>query len=524
MSNNNSQPADSHHMLVKSSSVLAIGTLSSRILGFLRNVILAKLFGTGTRADVFFLALRIPNLFRDLVGEGAANSAVVPVLSEYQVKKDPKDFWRLVNVISLWALVILSAITVAGMIFAPVIVRLMAPGFAAEPYKVKLAIDLTRLMFPYLIFIGLTAHSMAVLYTLRSFTSAAFSPCLFNLAVIIAAFVSQRFLVEPTYGLAVGVLVGGILQLAVQFPSMIRLGLTWPRLLFFHPGVKKCGLLLVPRLFGSSVYQLNLVVDTICASLSNIVGPGGISAIFYSNQLIQLPLGVFSFSIATAALPTLSTMVAQNEIEKFKRTLIFSLENTFFVMLPISVVLALLSEPLVRVLLERGAFDAYSTTITSVSLMFFSFGLFSFGGTKILSIAFYALQDTRTPVKVAAGNLVLNAVLNVVLMRPLAIGGIALASSISSVFGFFVLIYLLEKRIGLFSADLWQCVLKIIGASFAAGVAIEISQSVLESWSISEISKLALAAALGLSVYGMAALALTIAQMEKIWTKICRQK
>ncbi len=524
MSNNNSPPADSHRMLVQSTVILSVGTLSSRILGFLRNIVLAKYFGTGIRADVFFLALRIPNLFRDLVGEGAANSAVVPVLSQYQAQNNPKDFWRLVNVIALWALIFLSAIVILGMIFAPVIVRLMAPGFSEYPQKVRLAVDLTRVMFPYLIFIGLTAHSMAVLSTFRSFVSGAFSPCLFNVAVIAAALLSQRFLAEPTYGLAIGVLVGGVLQLAVQMPAMVKKGMRWQKLSLSHPGAQKCGQLLLPRLFGSGVYQLNLIVDTICASMANVVGPGGISAIFYSNQLIQLPLGVFGFAMATAALPTLSTMVAQNQIEKFKQTVVFSLENIFFVMLPVSVMFVLLSEPLVRVLFERGEFDAYSTNITALSLMFFSLGLFSFAGSKILTTAFYALQDTRTPVKVAAGILVLNIVFNVVLMRPLAIGGIALASALSAIAGFFLLISLLEKRIGLFGADLWRGTVKIIGASFLLGLAVGILQEMMKLWSVPEIFKLAIAGTAGLGVYVSAGVFLRIAQVQMLWTKICRRK
>lgn len=524
MSNNNSQTPDSKQMLIQATSILAAGTLSSRILGFLRNIVLANLFGTGLRADVFLLALRIPNLFRDLVGEGAANSAVVPVLSEYRVKQDSKEFWRLVNVISLWALIILSMITLLGMIGAPVIVRLMAPGFVDQPGKVKLAVDLTRWMFPYLIFIGLTAQSMAVLHTFRSFVVPAFSPCLFNLAVIAAALLSERFLAEPTYGLAVGVLLGGILQLAVQIPAMMKKGMTWQLTSLFHSGAKQCGRLLVPRIFGSGVYQLNLVVDTICASLASIVGPGGISAIFYSNQLIQLPLGVFSFAIATAALPTLSMMVAQGEMEKFKKTVAFSLENIFFIMLPVSVMLFLLAQPLIRVLFERGEFNAYSTNITALSLMFFSLGLFSFGGLKILTTAFYALQDTRTPVKVAALALVLNAILNVVLMRPLAIGGIALASSLSAMIGFFVLLYSLQRRIGSFSASFWQNVLKIIGASFLTAGVMMLVQGLLKDWQVLEIFTVVLLGISGLATYGLTGMLLHIEQIERIWTKIFRKK
>ncbi|MCC6758703.1 MAG: murein biosynthesis integral membrane protein MurJ [Candidatus Omnitrophica bacterium] len=515
MSNNNSNPPHSEKSLFRSTSILAAGTLSSRILGFLRNIVLAKLFGTGFNADVFFLALRIPNLFRDLVGEGAANSAVVPVLSEYQVKGDKKDLWRLVSAISLWAMIILSAITVLGVIFAPAIVHLMAPGFAAEPAKTKLAVELTRLMFPYLILIGLTAHSMAVLATFRSFTSAAFSPCLFNIAVIASAFCTKYFS-EPTYALAYGVLAGGVLQLAAQIPSMLKHGMRLEMTPLSHPGAQQAGKLLLPRLVGSGVYQLNLVIDTICASLINIVGPGGISAIFYSNQLIQLPLGVFGFAMATAALPALSTMAAQNDIEKFKRTVSASLENIFFIMFPTTVVMVLLSEPLVRVLFERGAFDAYSTTVTSLALTFFTLGLFSFGGTKILTMSFYALKDTKTPVKIAAGNLALNTALNIVLMGPMKIGGIALASSISSAVGFFALFYFLEKRIGVMSEELVTSVTKILAASTGAAIVILVLIKISAGWDIPELVKLALMGSAGYFVYGAACVLLKVAQAQRI--------
>jgi putative peptidoglycan lipid II flippase len=515
MSNNNSERPDSHKTLFRSTSILAAGTLTSRILGFLRNIVLAKLFGTGVSADVFFLALRIPNLFRDLVGEGAANSAVVPVLSEYQVKNDRTDFWRLVSVISLWAMMILSAITVLGIIFAPAIVRVMAPGFAADHSKVKLAVDLTRIMFPYLILIGLTAHSMAVLSTFRSFTSAAFSPCLFNIAVIASTFFTKYF-AEPTVAIAYGVLAGGALQLAAQIPSMLRHGMRLEMTSLSHPGAKQCGQLLLPRLFGSGVYQLNLVIDTICASLANIVGPGGISAIFYSNQLIQLPLGVFGFAMATAALPTLSTMAAQNDMEKFKKTVTFSLENIFFIMFPTTVVLMLLSESIVRVLFQRGAFNASSTAVTSLALTFFSLALFSFGGTKILTTSFYALKDTKTPVKIAVISLVLNAVLNVVLMRPMKIGGIALASSIASVVGFFILFYLLEKRVGVLSAELLNFVTKIILASSGAAAVILVLQRMSLGWNLPELVTMSITGCAAYLIYGALCVLLKVSQAQRI--------
>ncbi len=517
------EPSGIGGTLIKSTAILAAGTLTSRILGFVRDIVLANLFGTGFRAEVFFLAQRIPNLLRDMVGEGAANSAVVPILSEYQANKDSKAFWQLVNVIALWALIILSGLTLFGMIFAPMIVTIMAPGFLTDPLKFKLAVELTRIIFPYLIFIGLTAHSMAVLYTLRSFTSPAFSPCLFNVAVIVSALLSARFLSEPTYGLAVGVLIGGILQLAVQMGPMFKKGLRWEKVSLSHPGAVQCGKLLGPRLIGSGVYQLSLVIDTLCASLSSIVGAGGIAAIYFSNRLIQLPMGVFGFSMATAALPTLSGMAARQEMEQFKRTVVFSLKNIFFVMLPMSAIFIIFSEPLVRILFQRGAFDAYSTQITSLSLTFFSLGLFSFGGSKILTTAFYALQDTRTPVKIAAGALLLNTILNFSLMWKMKIAGIALASSFASTSGFFMLIYILEKRIGDFSAELMRFFFAILGASVAAGLVMKALSSLPEHWGRLELIRLGLMVGIGCAVYLGVCLVLKIPQAEKVMKSLVRK-
>ena len=205
---------DSHRSLIKSTSILSLGTLSSRILGLARDVIVAKLLGTGFRADAFFVASKIPNLFRDLVGEGAMNAAVVPVLSEYKEKEDIKTFWEFANTLLVWSMIVLSAITILGIIAAPVVVRVIAPGFMTDPEKLALTINLTRFMFPYLIFIGLTAYSMGILFSFRSFAVPAFSPCLLNIAMIVSALIYSRAMRDPVLGLAIGVLAGGVLQLA----------------------------------------------------------------------------------------------------------------------------------------------------------------------------------------------------------------------------------------------------------------------------------------------------------------------
>ncbi len=461
---------DSKRGIIKSTGIISAGTLSSRILGFIRDIIIARLLGTASSADAFFVAFRIPNLFRDLVGEGATNSALVPVFGEYETKKDKVELWNFVSVFLILSLMALSVIVLLGIIFAPFIVRLVAPGFLLEPEKLETTIRLTRLMFPYLIFIGLTAYSMGILYTFRSFATPAFSPCLLNLSMIVSAIITVKTNTDTVFGLAVSVLVGGALQLSVQLYPLFKKGMkiSWPKT-FAHPGAFKVGKLLLPRVFGSAVYQLNVFVDTFCASLSNIVGAGGISAIYYANRIIQFPMGLIGVSLASAILPSMAGFAAKDNIEELKKTLVFSLENIFFVMFPTSIFLILFSSPIIRVLFERGVFDRYSTEITSSVLLFSSLGLVGFGATKIMVTTFHSLQDTATPVKVGFGCVVINAVLNFVLMWPLKVGGIALASAIASMINFGVLFYLIEKRLGDISRDLAPFIHKVSIATIVMG-------------------------------------------------------
>lgn len=516
MSNINSCHQDSHRSLIKSTSIISVGTLSSRILGFIRDIILAKMFGTGFRADAFFVAQKIPNLFRDFVGEGATNSAVVPIFSEYLVKKDKKEFWQFVSVVLILALIVLSALTVIGILVSPWLVRMIAPGFMAQPEKLELTIRLTKWLFPYLILIGMTAYSMAVLYSFRMFTAPAFSPCLLNLAMIISVPLSVRFLKEPTYGLAAGVLVGGALQLAAQIRPMRKAGVRFEKGPLNHPGALRVGKLLLPRVFGAGVYQLNVFIDTFCASLSSIVGPGGISAIYYANRIIQFPMGVFGFALASAALPTLSGLASQSQTDQLKKTLVFTLENILFVMFPMSMILIIFSHPIIRLLFERGEFNQYSTAITANALLFSAMGLFSFGGIKILVTAFHALQDTRTPVKVAAACLVINTVLNFALMKPLKIGGIALASSIAATVDFLWLWHLLNKRLGGINGGFNRFLKKTLVAVVVAGF---LAYGVWQMRFIhGEVLRLTLACFVGIAVYGTMCFLLKVVQARKIYS------
>ncbi len=473
MSNDKYARQDSKGGILKSTGIISLGTLASRILGFVRDILIAKLLGTAAAADVFFVAFRIPNLFRDLVGEGATNSALVPVISEYETKKERGELWRFVSVFLILSLMVLGAITILGIIFSPVIVRLIAPGFVAEPQKLQTAIQLTQIMFPYLILIGLTAYSMGILYTFRSFSAAAFSPCLLNIMMIISALVAAGTKQDVVFCLAMGVLAGGVAQLLWQIPPLFKNGIKFykPQSLS-HPGVKKVGQLLLPRVFGSAVYQLGIFIDTFCASLSAIVGSGGIAAIYYANRIVQFPMGIFSVALASAILPSMAGFAAKENTEDFKKTLAFALKNIFLIMLPMSVFIAVLSTPMTRLFFERGEFNAYSTQMTAWALLFYALGLVGFGGAKIMVTAFHSLQDTRTPVKVGFVCLAINAFLNFSLMGPMKIGGIALASSISSTVNFLVLFYILNKRLGCISHEMGGYFLKISWVALVMGAGV----------------------------------------------------
>ncbi len=470
MSTNKYSKHDTNQGIIKSTSIFSSGTFVSRLLGFVRDILLAKFLGTTFRADAFFVAFRIPNLFRNIVGEGAVNSSIVPVISEYSEREEKKEFWNLLSVVLVWSLLILSFIVVLGIIFAPVIVRMIAPGFIIDPDKLVLTVRLTRLMFPYLIFICLTAYGMGILYTFRSFFIPSFSPCLLNIAIISSVFISFKFKIDPVLCLAFGVLIGGVLQLIVQAIGVFKKGIKFqiPKTLS-HPGAKKVGRLLLPRIFGAAIYQLTVLADTFCASLSMVVGAGGISAIYYSNRILQFPIGLFGVALASVILPTMSGFAARDDFDELKKILSFSLRSIFLIMIPISIFLVIFSTPIIRTLFERGEFGPYSTIITSGALLFYALGLFYFASIKIMVTSFHSLQDTATPAKVAGLCLALNITLNLLFMGPLKVAGIALASSISAMINFFILFIVLHKRLGSFVDGFFRYAVKVLLAAMIMG-------------------------------------------------------
>lgn len=456
--------------MVRSAGTIGLATLISRVLGFVRDILMARLFGTSAPAQAFAVAFRLPNMLRDLVGEGAANAAFVPVLTAHRQRR-PDEFWTVSGaLINLMALA-LAGLAGLGWLAAPGIVRLTAPGFLDDPEKLALTVRLTRWLFPYLWFIGLTALATGILNTLRQFTVPAYGPCLLNLAMIASILLAPRY-PEPVLVLAIGVLAGGALQLGVQVPLLVRRG--WrprrPRRLM-HPVIPQALRLLGPRALGSGVYQLNLLVDTICASLGMIVGPGAVAALYYANRLFQFPLAIVGTALAQASLPWLSAQALEPSPVSLKRSLITLLTVTWGLAIPSTVGLMVLGRTIVAVLFERGEFTPYSTAITAQALVWYALGLAAYMGVKILTNTCYALQDTATPVRTALVALGVNVVLNLALMWPMGVGGLALATSMASGCNLVLLWRSLQRRLGpLGGAEVWASARRVLAASVIMGL------------------------------------------------------
>jgi len=457
--------------MMRAAGLIGAATLCSRILGFCRDIVIARMFGVYVYAQAFVVAFRIPNLFRDIVGEGAVNSAFVPVFSRYALRRDRAEFWELANVLLNVLLVVLAAIVLAGVVFSPFIIRVFAPGFTADPVKFQTTVLLNRLVFPYLLLISLAAYTMAMLNSLGHFKAPAFAPCLLNIAIIVCAL----FFGEGITGLASGILIGGVLQLAVQIPAVYAHGFRVKGFLtkFSHPGAAEVVRLLVPRLFGTCIYQLNNFVDSVFGSLAFAVGEGGVAVLYFAYRLVQFPVGIFGNAVAQAALPLMSAQAADaDRAGDLKATLVTSLRQVFFLMVPASAFFISLSGRLIEGIFSGGRFDAYASSATADALSCYSIGLFAYAGSKVLNSCFFAMHDTASPVKVSAAALTVNVILNALLMFPLKIKGLALASSVSGIVSFLMLIRILDKKTG--GLDLRAIAVslaKMLAAGAAAGYA-----------------------------------------------------
>ena len=456
-------------------SSVTIATGISRILGYMRDMLVAQVFGAGLFADAFYAAYRIPNLFRRLLGEGSVSASFVPVFSEYVQTKEKKDVQELFNVVFTVLTVILLTITILGIIFAKPLTKIIAFGFTSTPEKLNIAILLTKIMFPYLLFACLAALLLGVLNSLKSFFLPAVAPASLSISEIFCVLVVFSIFrltdVQKIYLLAISVVVGGFGQYFVQQLKVHRFNLKI-RLDFNlnHPGLRKILTLLVPTMIGFSVDQVNAFVDTICASF---LREGSITALYYSNRVMQLPLALFGIAMATVSLPLMSYSIAENNIQKMKDTLNFSLRMVIFALMPASIGLITLGLPIIRALFEHGKFDFQASKLTYSALLFYSCGLVSFSFVKVTASAFYSMKETKIPVKIAVLCMALNVILNIILMKPLGVGGLALATTISSSLNAFLLIYNLRKKIGQIGAKkILNSFLKILVASLIMGATV----------------------------------------------------
>ncbi|EKD55384.1 MAG: hypothetical protein ACD_60C00012G0009 [uncultured bacterium] len=440
--------------LFKSTSIVASMTLISRVLGFLRDMVTAQLFGASAAFDAFSVAFRIPNFMRRLFAEGSFSQAFVPVLSEYQKAKSHEEIKRFIDAITGTLGVVLLGVTIAGILFAPWIIRLFAPGFASDGARFALAVTMLRITFPYLLLISLTAFCGAILNTYSKFWVAAFTPVFLNICMIVTAFWLSPHLKHPIVGLAWGVFIAGIIQLLFQWPFLKRLKLfPHPKVRFQDQGVMRVLKLMVPALFGVSVSQINLLLDTLFASLLIV---GSVSWLYYSDRLMEFPLGVIGVAISTVILPHLSRHHATESKEDFSYTLDWALRCVLLVGLPAAVVFAVISGPLLSTLFQHGRFDGYAVIMAHKSLSMFALGIAPFMLIKILAAGFYAKQDMRTPVHIGIVAMISNMVFNVILIWPFKHAGIALATSLSAMLNSGFLFYFLRKKEIYVPRDGWK--------------------------------------------------------------------
>jgi len=455
--------------IAKAAGIMSIATFISRILGYVKDMILAKFFGATGIADTFFVAFRIPNLLRELFAEGAMSSAFIPVLTEYQTRHGMEEARRLVRITFTFIIMSVGLICILGIIFAPTIVTAIAPGFLDIPEKFSLTVLLTRVMFPFLLFISLAALAMGALNTRRIFFIPSLAPAMLNISIIAAVILFAPMAEQPIVVVAAGVTAGGFIQFAFQLPSFFKSGhsLT-PEYNFRHSGLKKMSILVLPATIGLAVTQINIFVSTILASY---LPEGSITYLYYSMRLIQFPVGIFGVAIGMAVLPALSEHAVKGDFDKLRDNFSFALRLLFFITIPAMAGLIALREPIVNILFQRGRFDYIATVGTAQALLFYSLGIWSIVGVRVVTASFYSIQDTRTPVKIAAVALAANVIFSIILMQPLKHSGLAFANTIASVVNFALLFFFLRRRLKRVDAKrIFRSFIKTIFASFIMGL------------------------------------------------------
>ena len=505
----------------------------SRITGLVREMVMARLFGAGAVYDAFLLGFRIPNLTRDLFAEGALSSAFVPIFTRYLATKSKSAAAELSNLVATALIVVVGALCVAGMVFSPLLVRLLAPGFAQVPGKFELAVLLTRIMFPFLVLIALAAQAMGVLNACGRFGMPAMSSVFFNVGSVSVG-LALGFTAGRSFGqglivsMACGVVAGGAFQLLWQIPGMRRAGFRFrPQWNLRHPGLRQILALMLPAMLGTAAVQINVMVNTNIASsirdASGHVMNGPVSWLGYAFRFMQLPLGLFGVAIASVTLPSISRSAATDRMDEFRATLANSLGTLLLLTVPSSVGLAILGESMIGTVYQWGHFNAFDRHQTAIALAWYSVGLAGYSAIKVLAPAFYALHDARTPMLVSLSSIAINfAAAHVLVMRlGMGHGGLALSTSLVALLGAVILFALLRERIGgLHSRQLRRSAAGIAGASAVMGAVCYASSSLIHAaggaGKLTQMADAAISIPAGVAVFYGVARWLRIPELEAV--------
>jgi putative peptidoglycan lipid II flippase len=518
----NSAPV-STSTLARSAASAGAATMTSRILGVVREQVLAALFGAGNAMDAYNVAYRIPNLVRDLFAEGAMSSAFVPTFTRHLSTAGKESAWRLANYVINGLIVITGILVLLGIVFAEPLVGMFAGAFRSVPGKLELTVFLTRIMLPFLSFVAVAAACMGMLNSLHRFFIPALSPAMYNVATIVCAFAVVPLMpmlgLPAITGIAVGTLLGGAAQLAVQWPALRREGFAYrPILNWRDESLARVLVLMGPGTIGLAATQVNVFVNTVLATGE---GTGAVSWLNFAFRLMYLPIGLFGISIATATLPAVSRHAALDEEHHVRRTVADGLSLMMMLNVPATAGLLVLAVPIVRVIFERAAFTSADTAATAAALQFYAIGLVGYSVVRIASPVFYALGENRTPVKVSIATVVVNAVLNVILVRLIGYRGLALGTSIAALFNATLLMVLLRRRLGgLEEQRVARSFARITLASTAMAIAVAAVDAATTTWLpggslIRQILRLAASIAVALGVLSAAAHFLRIPEFRE---------
>ncbi|HYP06587.1 MAG TPA: murein biosynthesis integral membrane protein MurJ [Bryobacteraceae bacterium] len=512
--------------MVRSAGIVSIAVATSRVTGLVREILLAAMFGAGAVFDAFRIAFTIPNLTRDLFAEGALSAAFVPVFTRYLSSKPPEEARVLANLVATSLIVIVGAFCLLGIVLSPQLVALVAPGFKETPGKYELAVTLTRVMFPFLLLVALSAQAMGILNACNQFGVPAISSTFYNIGSVVAGLflgkvVGPTIGLSPIAGMAYGVVIGGAMQLLWQVPSLHRAGFRFrPKLDWSHPGLRQIFALMGPAILGNAAVQINVTVNNNFASrLEDPNGP--VSWLGYAFRFMQLPLGIFGVAIASATLPSISRSAAAQNFNEFRETLSRSLGLVFALTIPSAVGLAVLGDSIVGAVYQMGEFTAADTHQTARALACYAFGLVGYSAAKVLNPAFYALHDSRTPMLVSFASIAVNLLTVTALLNLAHLGheGLALSTSAVAVVSSIALFIIMRNRVGgIYGRNLWRTFLRVSFASALMGAVVWCSTTYLGrplgTSKLARVADLAVSIPLGMAVLYAAYKALRITELD----------